>query len=119
MESMGKHEFRAIIADALADADLDPADVGITADDEGRIVLVLDGLTFDDHENVVKTEREYSVEVSMSVTLTVGVTAASEDDARGKVEVEMQWASVEVDVGSLDLQDVDHAVDHIGDVESQ
>jgi hypothetical protein len=119
MESMGKHEFRALIADALADADLDPADVGLTVDDEGRIVLVLDGLTLDGHENVVKAEREFSVEVLMNLTVTVTVTAASEEDAREKVEDEMQRASVEVDTGALDLIDVDYSVHYIGDVEQQ
>lgn len=114
MESMNKHAFRALVIDALEDADLKPEDVGLTVDDEGRIVLVLDGLTLDGHENVVKAERTYDVEVEMSVTVTVSVTANSEDEAREEVEQQMAWASVEVDVGSLDLEDVDYRVEDIG-----
>ena len=119
MESMAKYDFTALISDALAEADLKPSRIGITADDEGRPVLVLDGLTFDENERIVAAEREYHVEVSMSVTLTVGVTATSEDDAREKVESEMRWASVEVDVNSLSLEDVDYSVDDVGDAEPQ
>jgi hypothetical protein len=119
MESMGKHDFTGLIMDALEEADLKPDRIGITADDEGRPVLVLDGLTFDENDRIVTAERVYHVEVSMSVTLTVGVTATSEDDAREKVESEMNWASVEVDVNSLSLEDVDHSVDDIGGAEPQ
>jgi hypothetical protein len=119
MESMAKYEFTALITEALDEADMKPSNVGIAADNEGRVVLVLDGLTFDENENVVKTERVYHVEVSMSVTLTVGVTATSEDDARDRVEGEMAWASIEVDVNSLSLEDVDHSVDDIGSAEEQ
>lgn len=119
MESMAKYDFTSLISDALAEADLKPSRIGITADDEGRPVLVLEGLTFDDNERIVTAEREYHVEVSMSVTLTVGVTAASEDDARDKVETAMQWADIQVDTGSLDLEDVDYSVDDVGDVEQQ
>jgi hypothetical protein len=119
MESMNKHAFRALVIDALEDADLKPEDVGLTVDDEGRIVLVLDGLTLDGHEHVVKAEREFSVEVLMNLTVTVTVTAASEDDARERVESEMAWADVQVDTGTLDLTDVDYNVEGIGDVEQQ
>jgi hypothetical protein len=119
MESMAKYEFTALITEALDEADLKPSNVGITADDEGRVVLVLDGLTFDENDRIVTAEREYHVEVSMTVTLTVGVTATSEDDAREKVEGEMAWASIEVDVNSLSLEDVDHSVDDIGSAEEQ
>jgi hypothetical protein len=106
MEGMAKYEFTALITEALDEADLKPSNVGITADDEGRVVLVLEGLTLDEHENVVKTEREYTVTGRFHVEAQVTVTASSEDEARELADDKFGSVSFDFGYGDVEVTDV-------------
>jgi hypothetical protein len=82
MESMDS--VISIITDALETYGLKPSSIGTTADEEGRPVLVLDGLTYNPATGEVAValrEYEWTGTVTIEVTVRGTVEAANDDEA--------------------------------------